>query len=120
MLTLGGGLALDVGATVAPWTFEIGKLDKSAAEFALAPTKQGKNEAESFYDSTYVVGVSRPEKDWSYLHSGLRDGWAYSWRMNLPFFSISSRFPYTARGGAPARCAGDSPISSGGVDDPCE
>ncbi len=54
--------------------WEIGKADKSAAEFALAPNRYGEYKEDGFF----VVGWSDPAKDWPYAHPGPVDPWGNS------------------------------------------
>ena len=71
--------------------FSIGKDDHSAAEFAL-----GQGLGWQKYDATFkqpirfVVGVSKPETDWPYIHPNTADAWAggrthpFAIRFSLP------------------------------------
>ncbi|MCC6125101.1 MAG: hypothetical protein IT426_09075 [Pirellulales bacterium] len=52
--------------------WQIGQKDKNAAEFALAPGDY----AQFRDDPIFLVGVSDPKKDWSYVQPGPRDAWA--------------------------------------------
>jgi alpha-mannosidase len=52
--------------------WEIGKADRSNAEFALAPGGY----AQFRNDGLFVVGTSDPKKDWPYVHPGPVDSWA--------------------------------------------
>ncbi len=54
--------------------WEIGKADRSNAEFALAP----RGYAEFKNDGLFVVGPSDPKKDWPYVQPGPVDSWAGS------------------------------------------
>jgi len=54
--------------------WQIGDTDKSPKGFALAPDKY----SEYQQDSVFLIGVSKPEKDWSYVQPGPLDVWAGS------------------------------------------
>ncbi|MCU0915404.1 MAG: polysaccharide lyase family protein, partial [Planctomycetes bacterium] len=54
--------------------WEIGKADRSNAEFALAPGGYARFTEDGFF----VVGSSDPAQDWPYVHPGPSDGWAGS------------------------------------------
>jgi alpha-mannosidase len=54
--------------------WEIGKADRSNAEFALAPGGYAQFRKDGFF----VVGTSDPKKDWPYVHPGPVDSWAGS------------------------------------------
>ncbi len=54
--------------------WEVGTPDNKCLEFALAPT----NYARYDEDAYYMVGHSRPNEDWFYIHPGPRDEWAQS------------------------------------------
>jgi alpha-mannosidase len=62
--------AADQAKQVPLW--EIGKADRSNAEFALAP----RSYAEFKNDGLFVVGFSDPKEDWPYVHPGPVDSWA--------------------------------------------
>lgn len=54
--------------------WQIGDIDKSPNGFALAPDKY----ANFSSDSIFLIGVSKPEKDWIYVQPGPLDVWAGS------------------------------------------
>jgi len=54
--------------------WEIGKADRSNAEFALAPGGYAQFQNDGFF----VVGSSDPKRDWPYVHPGPVDSWAGS------------------------------------------
>ena len=60
--------------------WQIGTKDNSAAEFALAPDQYNdflKNDF-GWEDKYYIIGLSKPEKDWPYILPGTSDTWAGS------------------------------------------
>lgn len=63
-------------ASPAQVLWQIGDVDKAPKGFALAPDKY----ASYAGDSIFVVGVSKPEKDWIYVQPGPLDVWAGSRR----------------------------------------
>ncbi len=63
--------------------WSIGEKDNSAAEFALAPDKYAdflKNDF-GWEDRYYIIGLSKPEKDFPYILPGTSDVWAGSLSM---------------------------------------
>lgn len=73
-------LILVVGVTHAQIVWTIGKKDKSAAEFALAPDKYSdflKNDF-GWEDKYYIIGLSDPKTDFPYVLPGTSDIWAGS------------------------------------------
>src|SRR5207237_961499 len=54
--------------------FEIGKADRSGAEFALAPAAH----RDFTFDGLFVVGASDAKRDWPYAHPGPADDWGGS------------------------------------------
>jgi len=69
----GQGTSVDRPGEAGPAVlWEIGKADRSNAEFALAPGDYAKFKNDGFF----VVGVSDAKKDWPYVHPGPVDGWA--------------------------------------------
>ena len=56
--------------------FEIGRLDRDAREFALAPASY----RDYSFDGAFVAGVSDPARDWPYVQPGPADAWAGSRR----------------------------------------
>ncbi|MGQ9564107.1 MAG: polysaccharide lyase family protein [Thermogutta sp.] len=54
--------------------WQIGEADKSPQGFALAPDGY----ASFRHDAVFIVGVSKPEKDWTYVQPGPLDVWAGS------------------------------------------
>jgi hypothetical protein len=70
VLCVGGATPADQPAAL----WEIGKIDRNNAEFALAP----KGYAQFKEDAFFVIGSSDPKKDWPYVQPGPVDGWAGS------------------------------------------
>jgi hypothetical protein len=64
--------AIFASAADSPLLWQIGKPDRSNAEFALAP----KGYAQFRNDAFFVVGESDPRRDWPYVQPGPADGWA--------------------------------------------
>lgn len=56
--------------------FEIGKHDRSAAEFALFPGQYDRFLANFGGEKSFYVGYSSPQKHWPYVLPGPLDGWA--------------------------------------------
>jgi len=70
---LGQGTSLDrPGEGGAAVLWEIGKADRSNADFALAPGDYAKFKNDGFF----VVGASDAKKDWPYVQPGPVDSWA--------------------------------------------
>ncbi len=68
--------------------WEIGTADDRPQEFALAPDRF----AEFREDPVFIVGLSRPEKDWNYVHPGPTDQWAGSRAHTFAvFFGLADR-----------------------------
>ena len=77
--------------------FSIGRDDGSPAEFALARGLGWQTYAATFRQPVrYVVGVSKPETDWPYIHPNTADAWAG--RRSHPF---AIRFRLSEKPAAP-------------------
>jgi len=72
-LCSGGWLQSAECATV---VWSIGKADNNTAEFALAPANSNHYSAKFEHDALFIVGISQPNKDWSYIQPGPADAWA--------------------------------------------
>lgn len=68
------GTAFNLAAADSHRLWQIGKADKNAAEFALAPSGFAQFKKDAFF----VVGQSDPKQDWPYVHPGPSDNWAGS------------------------------------------
>jgi len=69
------GLAGTAGAQNTLW--QIGNTDNKSAELALAPAgyKHFLEKDFGWEDKFYLVGVSKPERDWAYILPGPKDAW---------------------------------------------
>jgi len=72
LILLTGGPVLSARETKPSLLWEIGKADRSNAEFALAPGGYAQFKSDGFF----VVGSSDPKRDWPYVQPGPVDGWA--------------------------------------------
>jgi alpha-mannosidase len=72
LLWLVSNLVLAASEVKQSLLWEIGKADRSNAEFALAPGGYARFQNDGFF----VVGSSDPKTDWPYVHPGPVDSWA--------------------------------------------
>ncbi len=65
-------LLIPTAAQAGEMVWQIGKAEPGNEDLALAPGKYAEYKA----DPLFLVGVSRPETDWPYVHPGPQDSWA--------------------------------------------